>query len=141
MIKIESFRNHHKELRSIVLEIRRELELSAITSKPEIIVQLIRKLFGRFSIHLKLEESVLYPQLETHPNLEIRDAAAKFQREMEQVKSDFESFKKNWYNPQVIISDPENFIIETQRILTNLEIRIEKEETIFYDTIESFQET
>jgi len=86
-----------------------------------------------------MEDSTLYPQLATHPSEAVRESAAKFQFDMEKVKSDFESYKKNWYNPQAIISNPQNFIIETKQVLASLALRMKKEETDFYNRVESFQ--
>lgn len=138
VIKISSYYNHHEEIRSITDRIKSELDINIIENNPEPITRIIRELFGRFSMHLALEDSILYPQLAISENKTIRDTATRFQLEMAGMKFGFEDYKTKWPDPRSISSNPHGFIDETKQILSSLEIRIRREELELYPMLNKF---
>jgi hypothetical protein len=133
MRKTDSFRKHHDDLRAIVGRLEPLLEASRIAQDPAAVSKVVLDLFGKFSIHLAIEDSTLYPKCATHTDAALRHTAAEFQAEMGGLKQKFDAYKKAWAGPLAIGRDPAAFVAETRTILGLLKARVAREETSLYD--------
>lgn len=131
--KTESFRHHHTEVRALTTRIEQLLVLEQVTADAGPVATVVRELFGKFGVHLAIEDATLYPRMLNHADVRVRDAAQKFQAEMGGMKSTFDAYRNRWPGPSVISRDPQGFISETQSILAALSRRISCEDSQLYD--------
>ena len=131
--KTESFRHHHFEVRALAERIEALLALDSITADAGPIATVVRDLFGKFGIHLAIEDATLYPRMIEHPDSALRQAAQRFQREMGGLKARFDEYRQRWPGPTAISRDPQAFITETRGILAALGRRIACEDAELYD--------
>lgn len=131
--KTASFRQHHTEVRALVARIEELLHLDAIRTDAAPIATVVRELFGKFGIHLSIEDATLYPRMMKHADKRVRDAADRFQREMGGLKLRFDEYRTRWPGPHAISRAPQDFVTETREILVALKRRIGCEDTELYD--------
>lgn len=132
----DAYRKHHQELRDIAARIEQVLDVAAITRDPSVAAQAVRELFGKFSIHLALEDNSLYPRCLRDDDPRLRQVAQRFQSEMGDLGPRFESYKKSWPGPLAIARDPAAFVADTVAILNLLRARVAREESEFYDIVD-----
>lgn len=133
MRKTDGFRKHHDDLRAVVGRLEPLLDPSGIARDPAGVSKVVLDLFGKFSIHLAIEDSTLYPKCAAHTDAALRRTAAEFQAEMGGLKQQFDAYKKAWAGPLAIGRDPAAFVAETRKILNLLKARVAREETSLYD--------
>lgn len=131
--KTASFRQHHTDVRALVVRIESLLHLDVIRTDAGPIAVVVRELFGKFGVHLSIEDATLYPRMMAHSDQKIRQAAERFQREMGGLKARFDDYRNRWPGPLAISKDPAGFVAETGEILTALKRRIGSEDTDLYD--------
>ncbi|HVI50768.1 MAG TPA: hemerythrin domain-containing protein [Candidatus Sulfotelmatobacter sp.] len=131
--KTEIFRHHHTEVRDLTARIEQLLNLQAVTADPGPVATVVRELFGKFGVHLAIEDATLYPRMLNHADAQIRETARKFQAEMGGMKASFDDYRHRWPGPSVISRDPQGFIDQTRKILAALSRRISCEDSQLYD--------
>jgi hypothetical protein len=136
MQKTQSYRKHHDDLRTIVARLESLLDPAAITADTTPVVQAVRELFGKFSVHLAIEDNTLYPSCLAHADMRVRDTARRFQAEMGDLAAWFDSYKRTWPGPMAIGKDPQSFVAESREMLSRLKARVAREESEFYDLID-----
>jgi hypothetical protein len=137
MSKTDTYRKHHDDLRAIVARLESRLDPAAIAAGSDAVAAVLRELFGKFSVHLAIEDNTLYPRCLDHPDLKVRDTARRFQREMGDLGQGFDTYKKAWPGPMAIARDPGGFILATHDMLKRLKARVDREETEFYALIDA----
>lgn len=131
--KTEHFRHHHSEVRQLTARIETLLNPVSIEADAGAVATVVRELFGKFGIHLAIEDSTLYPRMISHGDPQLRLVAERFQREMGDLKTRFEDYRKRWPGPLAISRDHQGFIAETKNILTALARRIACEDSELYN--------
>jgi len=132
----DTYRKHHQELRAIADRIQQVLDVAAITRDPATAAQAVRELFGKFSVHLALEDNSLYPRCLRDDDSRLRQVALRFQSEMGDLGTRFDSYKKSWPGPLAIARDPAAFVADTFVVLDLLRARVRREEDEFYDIVD-----
>jgi hypothetical protein len=133
MRKTDNYRKHHDELRAIVSRLEPMLDPKRITEDPASVSKVVLDLFGKFSIHLAIEDGTLYPKCAAHADSVLRRTAAEFQAEMGNLSRHFDGYKKAWAGPLAIGRDPAAFVAATREILGLFKARVEREESRLYD--------
>lgn len=128
-----TFRQHHGEVRTLVARIEQLLDPAAVRADAGPIATVVRELFGKFGVHLSIEDATLYPRMLAHADGRIRETAERFQREMGGLKTRFDGYRGRWPGPLAIAADPQAFIAETRDILEALTQRISREDAGLYD--------
>lgn len=131
--KTATFRQHHSDVRALVERIEGLLHLDAIRTDAAPVATVVRELFGKFGVHLSIEDATLYPRMIAHADQRLRQAAERFQREMGGLKARFDEYRSRWPGPLAIAKDPAGFMAETGQILDALKRRIASEDTGLYD--------
>lgn len=132
----DTYRKHHQELRDIAARVEQVLDVAAITRDPAAAAQAVRELFGKFSVHLALEDNSLYPRCLRNDDSRLRQVAQRFQSEMGDLGPRFDAYKKAWPGPLAIARDPAAFVTDTVAILNLLRARVAREESEFYDIVD-----
>lgn len=136
MRKTEAYRKHHDELRALAARIEAMLDTAAITADPAPVANVVRELFGKFSIHLALEDNSLYPRYTAHADLRVADTARRFQTEMGDLGERFDAYKRAWPGPLAIAKDCAGFVRDSRAILELLHARVAREEALLYELID-----
>jgi hypothetical protein len=136
MRKTDNYRKHHDELRVILSRLEPMLMVAPITADPAAVATVVRDLFGKFSLHLAIEDSTLYPKYAIHDDPKLRHVALSFQTEMGDLSKRFDTYKHSWAGPIAIGRDPAGFVAATREILTLLKARVKREEDSLYDLID-----
>lgn len=89
--------------------------------------QLARQLMA----HLALEDRILYPALQKLPHGDVRETAARLQKETGALADAFCTYMAAWSDDRVA-RDWSGFCAETRRILTALNDRIDRESRRLY---------
>lgn len=137
MRKTDAYRKHHEEIRVLAARIESMLNEPAIRADPGPVAAVVRELFGKFSVHLALEDNSLYPRYTVHPTLAVADAARRFQIEMGGLGERFDLYKRAWPGPLAIAKDVATFVRDSRAILELLAARVAREETQLYDLIDN----
>lgn len=136
MRRTETYRHHHEELRAIVGRIEALLDAKSVAADANPIAAVVRELFGKFAVHLAIEDNSLYPRYRDHANTKLRETASRFQTEMGGLGQRFDAYRKSWPGPLAIARDPAAFVTETAQILLALRERVGREESQLYDLID-----
>ena len=136
MRKTETYRTHHSELRGIVARIEAMLDPVGIATAPDAVANVVRELFGKFSVHLAIEDNSLYPRAKAHADARLREVAQRFETEMGGLSQRFDSYRKAWPGPLAIARDPAGFVADTRAVLDALKARVTREESQLYDLID-----
>ena len=136
MRKTDHYRKHHDELRAIVGRLEPMLDPARIAIDAQAVAAVLRDLFGKFSVHLAIEDSTLYPKCAVHDDARLRQIAISFQVEMGDLSKRFDAYKRDWAGPLAIGRDPAGFVAATREMLALLKARVRREEENFYDLID-----
>lgn len=136
MRRTENYRQHHEELRAIVARIEALLDAGRVAADSTPIATVVRELFGKFAVHLAIEDNSLYPRYRDHADSRLRDTAQRFESEMGGLGERFDLYRKTWPGPLAIARDPAAFVAETAAVLAALKERVGREETQLYDLID-----
>jgi hypothetical protein len=131
--KTASFRQHHTDVRALVVRIEALLNPDSVRADAAPIATVVRELFGKFGVHLSIEDATLYPRMLAHSDSKVRQAAQSFQGEMGNLKARFDDYRHRWPGPMAISQDPSRFVAETGEMLTALKRRITHEDSDLYD--------
>ncbi|HTH18348.1 MAG TPA: hemerythrin domain-containing protein, partial [Magnetospirillum sp.] len=96
MRKTETYRQHHEELRAIVARIEAFLDPAAVAADTNPVAAVVRELFGKFSVHLAIEDNSLYPRTQALGDTRLREVAQRFQAEMGNLSQRFDAYRKSW---------------------------------------------
>ncbi len=131
-MRTSHYRDHHDQLRTLVRRIEAKLDVGTIAADAAPVAAVVRELFGKFGMHLALEDTALYPKLLGSAAPELRRAARRFQEEMGGLKADFDGYRRQWRGPTAIAADPKRFVAETRAVLDALKTRIAREDAELY---------
>lgn len=130
MARTEKFRQHHDELVVLVGKIQKSLS-GNVAAEVENISTTLTTITGKLTVHLSMEDSVLYPQMIASPDAAISGAAKKFQTEMSGIKDVYVAFTKKW-GKTAIAADTAGFAKEFAGIAQALAQRITRENNELY---------
>ncbi|MBW2462561.1 MAG: hemerythrin domain-containing protein [Deltaproteobacteria bacterium] len=136
MIRTSTFRHHHVQLRSTVDELSAVLAWSESIDAAEQAALRVQELKGQLTIHLELEDTLLYARLLTHPSAAVREAALGFKEEIVRFAAGFADYCRTWQRPQTIGGDWATFVADTRAQLADLARRVHREETVLFPLID-----
>jgi len=136
MRKTDNYRKHHDDIRAIVARLEPMLDAGRIAADPDAVAAVVRDLFGKFSVHLAIEDSTLYPKYAMHDDARLRQVALSFQVEMGDLSKRFDAYRHAWAGPLAIGRDPAGFVRATRDMLAQLRARVRREEEDLYALID-----
>lgn len=131
MADIKNLTRQHGDIDLLIGNIK-NLSKGNIESSIDIIVKDINMLAGKLKIHLDTEDKFLYPDLLNMNNEVLNTMAKEYMKEMGNISSEFIKYKNSFNTKNKIISNVEQFKIQTVEIFEILERRINKEERELY---------
>lgn len=130
MAKSDMFRTQHKELLDLVGKMVPLLNPQSVTDKAADIRTALTALAGKLTMHLQMEDTVLYAKMLADPKG--KPTADRFQHEMGGIKTAFTGYLAKYGTPAAISGNAAGFIADTQGIVKALGDRIKKEEGELY---------
>lgn len=127
------YRSQHRELARLAADITAGGQTDAFKTNMA-----LGRLKGVLSVHLKLEDTVLYPAMMRHSSEDIRSLAQKYQREMGDLAGAFDAFYTRWTAPDAIENDAAGFQREWSGVLAALNARITAEENDLYAAVDEY---
>lgn len=135
MIDIKYFSDQHQELLNVAGQLAEKLDPDALAKDAWDARGLLSTLAGKLTVHLALEDRIVYPALLGSPDESVRELTQQFKTEMGGIAELFQVYVSNWPHAMAVESQPQKFIDETQAILTVLGERVENEEADLYPKI------
>ncbi len=132
----EKINTQHRKLLEICDKIGEFLKSEIIRANAAEVHNQLNALKKILDKHLKLEDNEIYPALSEAEDPELRTTAKQFKSEMGDLKQSFNSYVNRWPSAGIIQDSAEEFVIETRKILSTLEARIEREDCELYSEIE-----
>ncbi|MDE2310293.1 MAG: hemerythrin domain-containing protein, partial [Betaproteobacteria bacterium] len=106
------------------------LNPQAAKDKSAYIHAALDRLARKISMHLQVEDIVLYNLMQADPK--VKATADRFQREMVDIKTALTGYLGKYATPEAIAANTAGFIADTQGILKALGDRIRREESELY---------
>jgi len=131
MADIKNLTRQHGDIDLLIGNIK-NLSKGDIEGNIDIIVKDINMLAGKLKIHLDTEDKFLYPDLLNMNNEVLNTMAKEYMNEMGNISSEFIKYKNSFNTKNKIMSNIEQFKIQTVEIFETLERRINKEERELY---------
>lgn len=135
-MNIDKFKHQHVEILGNVAALR-QLAKDGIIENAEKISKLIIAMSSSIKLHLAVEDSVLYPALQSGNDSTLARMGKQFQDEMDAIAAAYLKFARNWNNVTRVAKDPEGFRADANIVLRILHERMCKENTVFYPAIEA----
>lgn len=135
-MNIDKFKAQHVVILKGIAKLREAAHLG-IEANAETIASSIVKLSGVVKLHLKIEDSILYPELAGSIDHRLAHLGDKYQREMDDIARDYFDFASRWNLPARVKANPECFREEANRVLRILFERMKQEDNEFYPAIEA----
>lgn len=135
-MNINKFKDQHVEILSCITALR-QLVKDGIIENADKISKLIISMSGIIKLHLAVEDSILYPALQSGNNAAVARMGRQFQDEMDSIATAYLHFARSWNSVARVSSDPEGFRSDANIVLKVLHARMVKENTVFYPAIEA----
>lgn len=135
-MKTDSFKTQHKEIADLVGQVEKMLDPASVTVKADEIRTLLVTLSGKLSVHLAMEDKVLYPAMINSSNATAKSTAEKFATEMGTIGGVFKGYTDKWKTGAAIKADAAGFITDTKGLFTALKDRVVREERDLYTLAE-----
>lgn len=136
-MKIDNLERQHLEINKLFQKISSTINLRNIEDSLDELVWDINTLAGKLSIHMRTEDKLLYPELMNSDDKNLRNISKEYSEEMGNIHSIFIEFKNQFNTKNKIINDKNKFLIESKKVISLLENRIEKEDKNLYPKIKS----
>jgi len=132
----ETLKVQHGEILEMISEVLAQLPADRLPTYIANIRSSLAILAGKVSVHLAVEDKVLYPHLLQSANHEIKNLARSFVAEMGGIAQQFAEYRRKWADLPDIHAQAEDFIQETRTLMTALAWRIEREDERLYPLLE-----
>lgn len=133
---IERFKSQHVEILDGIANLR-QLVRNSIADNAHKIAQEISALSKVVTMHLAIEDRILYPALQNGSNKKLADMGKAYQEDMKGIASSYIAFSRKWGAATALLSQPEMFRTEANQVLKAVYERMQKENTEFYPAIEA----
>lgn len=125
------YRKQHDELVELLGRLAPSLTAEAARDRPDGARRALSQLWGKLTIHLAMEDDVLYPRLTKCGDALAEAKARSFAEEMGPLRARFEEFLARWTELK-IGDDPAGFAAETQQVIKALATRVDRENRELY---------
>jgi hemerythrin-like domain-containing protein len=135
-VNIDKFKQDHEAISKGISQVVAALAAAAGGHNTEALVAGVQQLFGKLSVHLALEDQVLYPKLRESTDDSVRELARRFETQMGGIKRRFEEYKNRWPGKIAVAKDPTAFVAETKKLIAALIDRVRREDSELYPAAE-----
>ncbi|MGB3287884.1 MAG: hemerythrin domain-containing protein [Burkholderiaceae bacterium] len=135
-MEIDRFKHQHVEILQGIAQLRKFAH-AGIKENANEIVQHLGKLTSVVSLHLAIEDRILYPTLQKGQDQHLAEMSRSYQDEMKGIANAYIAFARKWSKVAAVADKAEQFRQEANTVLKTLHTRMQKENTEFYPAIEA----
>lgn len=132
---IDRFKHQHVDILQRI-DTLRKLAHSGILSNSYEIAQQVKDLGKVVTLHLAIEDRILYPAVQKAPDATIAAMGAAYQEEMKGIANRYIRFTNQWSNPERLAAEPDEFREAANTVLKEVYQRMQRENREFYPAIE-----
>ena len=132
---IDRFKDQHVDILQRIEALRR-LAHSGIMSNAHSIAQQIKDLGKVVTLHLAIEDRILYPAVQKANNAGIAAMGSAYQEEMKGIANRYIRFTQQWSDPTRLAAEPDAFRAAANTVLKDVYQRMQRENREFYPAIE-----
>ena len=125
----------HNEIEEAILNIKQTISNNNIDQDAAEIAKQISILTGKLRVHLRTEDTSMYPYLLETGTDQVKALAKEYADEMGHISEGFMAYKDKFNTRTKIINNSEEFLRQTKEIFKVLEDRMTKEDTHLYKCI------
>lgn len=137
MARTDTLRKQHETIAKTVGEIVPLLQTDLVKQNASRLKTLLAELSGRLTVHLAMEDKVLYPELLKSPNPKVKSLAQRYMDEMGSLSKAFMDYVGAWPSIDSIASEPAKFVTQTKQVFGALDNRIKRENTELYPMLDN----
>lgn len=135
-MKIERFKQQHRDILEGIDRLR-TLSRAGVAGNAAEIAQGITSLSQLITLHLAIEDRILYPMLQASDNAALAEMGREYQADMSNIATPFIAFARRWNKTVALHDDPEGFRNDANTVLKRIYERMRREDTEFYPAIEN----
>lgn len=132
---IDRFKHQHVDILQRI-DALRQLAHSGILSNSYAIAQQVKDLGKVVTLHLAIEDRILYPAVQKAEDPDIAAMGAAYQEEMKGIANRYIRFTNQWSNPAKVAAEPDEFRDAANTVLKEVYQRMQRENREFYPAIE-----
>src|SRR3546814_3633897 len=130
-MEIDRFKHQHVEILQGIADLRKFAHAGIKENAYEIVRQL-GALTSVVSLHLAIEDRILYPRLQKGENQHLADMSGSYRQEMKGIANAYITFARKWGKVAVVAEKAEQFRKEAKVALKTCHTRLQKENTKSY---------
>jgi hypothetical protein len=127
-LRTDLYREQHRELQNLAAELAALLDHGNLVAHSDEAYQLVRRLAGKVTVHLDMEDRSLYPELLRGRGTSLRALAQRFQVGQREVRQKTQAFLGTWLRPGAVAADPSGFAEAARWLLHALSERMHAED-------------
>ena len=133
---IDRFKQQHDEILRRIDTLRR-LTHAGVSHNAKSIAEEVRALGKVVTLHLAIEDRILYPAVQKASNAELAAMGAAYQDEMKGIANRYIRFTNQWSDALKLAANPDAFRDDANTVLKDVYLRMQRENHEFYPAIES----
>lgn len=135
-MNIQKYQEQHRELLAMAGALSSLLVTAELAKDGAPARHILGEMAGKLTVHLAMEDKVLYPTLLNSGRKEAADLAQRYMDEMGGIKQAFSAYLATWPSGGAIQKDAAGFITQTKGIVAAIGKRIKAEEGHLYPAAE-----
>ncbi|MYN11668.1 hemerythrin domain-containing protein [Pusillimonas sp. TS35] len=135
-MEIDRFKHHHVQILQGIKKMR-EYAHAGIAEHASVIAQQLKELSSLVTLHLAIEDRILYPALRQGADAELARMGKAYQDDMKGIASAYIAFSRQWRTGAAIAAAAEEFRAQANVVLRDLHARMQRENREFYPAIEA----
>ena len=132
----QRYREHHQEVLALAGALERLLDPIELAKDGIPARRILGELAGKLTVHLAMEDRLLYPTLLDSGRKEASTLAHRYSEDMGGIKDAFGAYLAAWRSGPAIQKDPAGFIAQSKEMIAAVGKRIEAEEAHLYPAAE-----
>ena len=133
---IERFKRQHVEILQRIDGLRK-LAHAGVEANADSIAQQIKELGKVVTLHLAIEDRILYPAVQKAEDAQVAAMGAAYQDEMKGIANRYIRFTNQWSDAKRVAAEADAFRAAANTVLKDVYLRMQRENHEFYPAIES----
>jgi iron-sulfur cluster repair protein YtfE (RIC family) len=135
MADVDNLKRQHEEIAELIEKLASYKDNEKIKREAFPLSLTLGHLAGKISVHLSIEDKLVYPKLLAHENEIVREKSKQFSEEMGNIAAVFTQYKNKYNSATRISTEPAAFKQETEKIKDVLLRRVDAENNILYPLV------
>lgn len=137
MPNLDSLKRQHNSILELIDHMEDKINQDTLEDNARLIAKSINELAGQLKIHLSHEDRYLYPNFKKSKNIELKNKANLYIKEMGNLSDVYSAFKSRFNTPRKILINQEDLIKESKIVFKAVKKRIKQEDTDLYKVAEN----